>query len=306
MAGTRTLRDCYEAIKPFADSITNINFNAQNLYDSLLSAAFTKVFEFNLHICSDEHDKDPYFYTASLRGICEDIIVLKFLGLLTEVDRQEVVSNITMASLFDSMAKQSRFFEHYRPGQPILPGSGKQASVEVRLSELVTENTSLKRKHGWQSPPNAYLPSVRSMAKTSNLLDLYDFIYSMTSKWVHFSPRNLMRMGWGETQKDGGPDLKDGSPLSFTTRNFIQYYREFNEFYGSFLFVLFYDLLGDKFRWPTEANSILDDLRQHLDQKIRWPEDVTFEEMNIKSPSFLVRLLLHSAQRVGKGKNPQD
>jgi hypothetical protein len=41
------------------------------------------------------------------------------------------------------------------------------------------------------------LPSVRALATSTDLRDLYDFIYHATSTTVHFNPGQLMRGVWG-------------------------------------------------------------------------------------------------------------
>jgi hypothetical protein len=69
------------------------------------------------------------------------------------------------------------------------------------------------------------------MAKSANLHALYSYLYSTASKWVHFSPQILLRMGWGGAKDDVG----DHTERTFTAANFSQYYVEFNKTYSLLL-----------------------------------------------------------------------
>jgi hypothetical protein len=108
------------------------------------------------------------------------------------------------------------------------------------------------------------MPSVREMAKHSDLLELYEYVYHATSSLVHFNPRILLRMGWGVL-----PDIQ------FSTQNFEDYYSDFSCFYSLYL-------LSKFGKWLVEIDFLnasaaiefqkIDDL---LDAESRWPELVT-------------------------------
>ncbi|MBH0183558.1 MAG: hypothetical protein HP490_18295 [Nitrospira sp.] len=132
------------------------------------------------------------------------------------------------------------------------------------------------------------------MAKASSLEPLYSYLYAATSIGVHFSPHILLRMGWG-----GKPgDVGDETEWTFTTNNFSQYYAEFNQVYALMVLLRFIngpaaDIL------PPKAVSIVATLKSCLDIPLRWPEDVTFEEMNLKGPGSIQRILLRAAHDIG-------
>ena len=77
-------------------------------------------------------------------------------------------------------------------------------------------------------------------------------------------------MGWG--------DLPE---ITFSTRHFNTYYKHFGCFYGAYLFkelcawMISIDLLDKTVE--TDLQEIVD----LLGKETRWPEIVTFEEMNI-------------------------
>ena len=49
----------------------------------------------------------------------------------------------------------------------------------------------------------------------------------------------------------------------------------------------------------SDAASMLLALKGQLDGPLRWPEDVTYEEMNLKGPGSLQRILLRAAHEIG-------
>jgi hypothetical protein len=113
-------------------------------------------------------------------------------------------------------------------------------------------------------------------------------------KWVHFSPHVLLRMGWGGSKDD----LSDETKWDFTTQNFVQYYVDFNRVYA--LMLLLRALRGPAaLLLPTDVLPTIEALEAQLEHPLRWPEDVTFEEMNIKGPGTIIRILLRAAHEKG-------
>ena len=55
---------------------------------------------------------------------------------------------------------------------------------------------------------------------------------------------------------------------------------------------------------PANASPILAALQQRLDKPLRWPEDVTFEEMNLKGPGSVSRILMRAVHEVGNVDAP--
>ncbi|QNF34215.1 hypothetical protein HUW51_16350 [Adhaeribacter swui] len=129
------------------------------------------------------------------------------------------------------------------------------------------------------------LPSVYVMAKKTGYEELYTYFYYATSSLVHFRPDILAKMAWGTFGEDGR--LKD---YTVSIKNFSNYYLEFNLVYGTYLFKEFignhfYEVamsIENKLDWIKKIDALLDR---------DWPELVTFEHMNIKPPSSIIRIL---------------
>ncbi len=245
-----------------------------------------KSLEFAALVYRDPSSDHGFFITSTLRGICEDLIVLTFVAPLSPDNRNETVSLLMAKNVADGIAAQSAFFKSMRPWQPVLqPPPQTSTDTEKRLRTLA-KTLGWTGKQPW--------PTVWFMAKASSLAPLYSYIYAATSKWVHFSPHILLRMGWGGKSDDVG----DETVWTFTTSNFAQYYAEFNQVYA--LMLLLQLVRGPATSIvPPDAASIIAALSSCLHSPLRWPEDVTFEEMNLKGPGSLQRILLRAAHDVG-------
>jgi hypothetical protein len=83
----------------------------------------------------------------------------------------------------------------------------------------------------------------------------------------------LLRSGWGD------PPL-----FSYSPRHFNSYYEAVARTYSLLLFCLYFELFARFLRAvPTVRNSV-SVLRRDLLLEPRWPEMVTFEEMNLELP----------------------
>lgn len=249
------------------------------MHGILLRAAVVKSWEFASFAHRSPAPANGFYLTATLRGICEDLIVLSFLGTLSSGDCDTAIRLLSRKDLVEAVGTQSAFFKEERPWQPVLVEPS--ASFDTGENELRGLAASL----GWKG--RQAWPSVWYMAKATSLTPLYSYLYSATSRWVHFSPQILMRMGWGNS-----PDKpSDQTRWHFTTKNFSRYYTEFNRVYSAYLFLRLLRGPARELRDST-ADALLDSLEGDLSEVIRWPELVTYEEMNLKGPSQIQRLLL--------------
>lgn len=251
------------------------------LFVCILKAGLAKNYELNRMIFDDENPTNPFTLTTTLRGLCEDIIGLKYLSTFDLSDRNEAISLLITESTFDFIEKQKTFFTLLRPQQRIL--GRDNATEEAKAKRRLLAN--FKQKYGWTSRKER--PTIREMAETIGLLTFYDYLYAVTSSFVHFSPRNLARMGWGVTQHT----------FRYSTSNFAEYYNVFNEFYGVFLFITFCtsfcSLLGCKEEFDLPVTKLI----EILDAETRWPELVTWEEMNMVGRKSLSQMLFYSVER---------
>ena len=105
------------------------------------------------------------------------------------------------------------------------------------------------------------------------LAKLYDYLYRLTSGTVHFSVGALLRTGWGPKPR-----------CTFSVRHFALYYAAFARIYGAFLFCTYAELFPTILRPNKTDRARLGAIRASIQSVVRWPEMITFEEMNLPVP----------------------
>jgi len=173
-----------------------------------------------------------------------------------------------------STIRQNEYFIEERNHQPRV--------TEEILNLVHPDNTfeskitSLKIKYSWdRKTPTAYL-----MAEEGNLGKMYRYFYHATSRLVHFNPHLLMKLSWGKCESLDKENLKKAK-FKVSTNNFNTYYEEFCKFYGSYLFIKFTDLFKKYLVISEYLNEQINEIRVVFSDNRRWPELITFEELNI-------------------------
>ena len=263
-----------DPLRPFMEKTATVHSPIEKVFLSCLSASFVKAFEF-VNISTKQKYDNAFFFTPALRGITEEIIYFRFLSSTSDHIREEVIKNLQLYETHKCLEQQDSFFKTFRPFQPII--SIRPFDIEKVSNELC----SFWQQRGWPKL-NKETPPVREIAEKSDpgiLEVIYDFIYRLTSKVVHFSPQVLLRSGWGP------PDLKY---MTFNFKNMGPYYLGINQIYGSYLLCLYFEFFGHFFEVKQKTKDAVTELRKHILKKLRWPEMVTYEEMNIPVPSLSV------------------
>lgn len=292
-ASEKSVAEILAALQPKMETITRGSFKSHGMYGCALRASLAKAFEFASLSNQEEPLAHGFFITATLRGICEDLIVFSFLEQFSSVEKNKVMSLLTRINITEALEAQKVFFEENRPWQPVVkPNIGQESDTSLQLR-------ALSKKAGWEG--KRPWPSVWFMAKYSGLDAIYKYLYSATSKWVHFSPHILLRMGWGGEQ-ESLESIGDHTEWAFTAMNFQNYYKEFNEIYSIFLLLKL--LRGPARRLlPLKAVENLSELESSLTKPLRWPELVTYEELNLRGPNPLLRFALKFAHESKLGES---
>lgn len=272
-----------DPLRPIMERAATVHSPLKEVFLSCLKAAFVKAFEF-VDMATKQKDDKAFFSTPALRGIAEDIIYFRFLSNLPPETREQVITRLQLCSVKKCLEQQKSFFEVFRPSQPIVPI--QITSADEHLCKL----NLFWKKNGWSNlNKNKLTPPVREIAKEldSGILEVvYDFIYRLTSKIVHFNPHILLKSGWGPSD----------SQITFSFKNMDRYYSEINQIYGSYLLCLYFELFGQSFNLKQKEKIAVKELRKHLLDIFRWPEMITFEEMNHPLPPVRLKPNLSVAQ----------
>jgi hypothetical protein len=166
------------------------------------------------------------------------------------------------------MLTQVRFFEANNPFQPVVGGSA------TKLQNLMlADRNDLRAFWKAQGVAKKNGPTVKDMADRTGLAQTYEYIYFLSSNFVHFNPHALMRMGWGPEE----------GAFRFSVHNFARYYADLASFYGAVLFVGFFYRIGTGY-FSDETSADTEAILKAIDDVPRWPEIVTFEELNRRPP----------------------
>jgi hypothetical protein len=257
----------------------------EGLYRAVLKASLVRLYEYTEFVHGDISDEkaEAFFAAAPLRQCCEDLIALKFLALLRRRDRDSAIQALMLISTNNAAEKQVAFFKKSRPYQPVLPPPWEKPTVDKvkdRLNEIGA------RTQLWRTERK--LPPIEQMAKKVGLTALYDFLYAATSEIVHFNVRISLRSGWGDSSK---PEF------SFSPANFSRYYLMFTRIYSAFLLVQFCRAFRVMLKLSPSFMTAIDEIELSIESQIRWPEILTFEEMNVRHNENIILLALSAVMQ---------
>jgi hypothetical protein len=198
-------------IGPFIRHAAKGKMRPDHVFSNCVRASISKSYEFCLDAHRKTTEKSAFFLVASLRSICEDLIVLSYISTLPKEERDQLTTLMMHRELAVQLDAQSKFFRTARPDQAVLgAGNSKASDFESQIREIW-------KKNGWPGLSSAWMPQIRQIADKNHydlLVTLYDFLYRLTSGMVHFNPAVLIRSGWGDPPES-----------HFSPRNFHKYSR---------------------------------------------------------------------------------
>jgi len=259
------LQELYNQID--VSELQTIDVNSSSIFEGLLRVAFCKCIQLNQMIHESINNDNSFLYLPNIRGICEEIIVLKFIDdLISDSDKDILLLSMSKLTIAKELREQELFIRKYRPAQPVLKEDFANNFKGEEISEVLNRNGI----NGNKMPPTA------QMADRIGLKELYDYLYRGSCSFVHFNPRIMQRTIWAE---------KNSTKVYKTSiTNFHKYYFSFSSFYCSYLLVLLYKYFGHYFHLSTEHVKIFVEIKEFIRRTRHYPELVTFEEVDLKRP----------------------
>ena len=260
------------------------------MFSLCVKASFVKAYDFTSEVFRSEDMPNAFFLLPSLRSICEDLIVLGFLRSIPNPERNELLTILMFHEVRTKIRSQSHFFEFTRPFQPVLSPTENSS-----ISDLESKSRSFWKANGWPNMQRGVNPQIRQIAEKQGqflLAALYDYLYRLTSGMVHFNPQILLRLGWHETSQN----------VRFSAEHFKEYYSDMCRIYGCYLFCLYFEIFRKNLRPSHDNMEAIENIRFQLSFESRWPEMVTFEEMNIRPPKQSGLNLFHRFLFAGQSK----
>jgi len=280
----------FKALTTYMASVAKGTIHRHRMYSLCVKASACKCFEFNLAVRDFAISKSAFFAMASLRGMCEDLIVLRYISTMPPKDREELVKALSGHEIVARIKLQDAFFTAVRPQQPVLSLN----DADTVIASTGAAARAIWQRHGWPKLDKGAMPQIRQIAEKQGLHQLailYDFLYRLTSAGVHFNVQSLLRSGWGSQKQ-----------FVFSAKNFQGYFANYCSLYGQFLFCLYFEFFSAVLRPTAKERTIVAKIRENVLFTPRWPEMVTYEEMNQKPPTDgeTLRMLVSAFQAVSR------
>ncbi len=283
------IRATFQAIQSKESFCASLKQNGEmDFRADVVKAALAKCLEFNLAVSADKKSAvSPFIFVSNLRGICEDLIVITYAIFLGQNVAQELFRKRIALDFAKSVLTQRIFFEANNPIQPIYGGLTDISELEKNV-ELAQDDLSNFWKLRGARKKNG--PTVRDMSRSVGLETTYGYIYFLSSNFVHFNTNSLLRMGWG---------LSNG-PFTYSTSTMSNYYEDLSILYGMMLFIGFYNAFSPSF-FDSDLQAEIGALTRYVTAFGRWPEIVTFEEMNQKLPPPIIHAIYMTRAKENAG-----
>ena len=279
------VNECLAELEPCIRRLSHYSLANDKLFQICIQTSLVRAYEFCRLVFGNRSNDIAIFLFSSLRASCEEVISLSFLQkILDESDRNTALKLFHEHEFHDQLETQSIYFKSNRPFQPVVSsGIDQRSDYRVNLQKLISQ----AGLNNFKSTKNKPLPSTKVMAETignKTLLSLYSFIFSLTSKSVHFSPHGLLKMAWGNL-----PDF------TISTSHFDIYHRAQCQVYGVFLLVVGFEQFYSLLNLSNAEGEAVSKLRKGLRRHPRWPELITHEEMNLSHPNEKILPFLPAA-----------
>jgi hypothetical protein len=141
---------------------------------------------------------------AFIRHACDEYLWMLYLQHLTKEASNAVLVNMAYNDSFRGVLAARDFSSRDRM---IRLGFGEDIldHVEEMIEETTNGFTHLGQRLGW--PKKKQTPSTKWIAETVGEGALYDYLFSASSRAVHFSGHEVMRRGW--VKEDDTLDVQD-------------------------------------------------------------------------------------------------
>ncbi len=186
------------ALRPWIESACSLDWNPSDGFGRIVvRAALRRQLE-SLDVVIDLAEGDRGFAAVGLlRPSCEELLWLRDLTSLS-IDRFE---RLTMAMIGTGVLKDLEA-QAGDVGEDLIGAMGLDkdlARYRATDGQRREELKSLGRQLSWpkRSTKHGDAPSTWFVAMKTDSVDLYNFMYHATSRYVHFSPVELTRQGWG-------------------------------------------------------------------------------------------------------------
>lgn len=219
------VRDTLQALDPWVHASSQIAWTPDQGVLPLVRSSVIKRQHECLTIAVDLVDRGQGFAAVGfLRPACEEYLWAKYLSAITKADAERLLKVLVKSELWDSLKAQDDYSGNTAMAQMELAPYFKrmETSRKFRAAEVKAIGTKLK----WEKRTleNSQFPSMSFIAKSVGETKLYKILYHASSRYVHFSPHELMRRAWGKS-----------GDVSVSSEHFSKYWGSFVLYWGTYL-----------------------------------------------------------------------
>lgn len=249
----------------------------KNLTETLIQSAIAKCIDFNIEANNlSENRTSPFFLMGNSRAVCEELIYSALFRKLGHVQSESIAIGILKVQHLKSILAQTKFFSKNNELQSAFGSHQSPSQQEQGIC-----NAEVHLKDVWKQQGFNTTPSIQRLAREVGLETTYGYVYHMSSNFVHFNPNQLLRLGWGQNE----------GPFVFSIKHFEGYYSAVSRFLGAIVFLGYCCTFPDMFK-SGFAEKCVKHITSRLESNARWPEIITFEEMNQDIPTILTRAVM--------------
>lgn len=152
------------------------------------------------HAVRAVEEESAHNVAALVRPAVEELITISYLATLPRADAGRFLMLKMGIDLGEALEVQNRLFKNEKDAASQIPPMDPERQASIR-AEMVT----LATKYGWRvrgkgAKAISHGPSMGWMAHETGRRDLYDYLYGGASRLVHFSPTELLRRCWFDSE----------------------------------------------------------------------------------------------------------
>jgi hypothetical protein len=266
-ARLREILDQLDAMTVTMGQMSLGNSIASRYYEIVRRAALVRQresLEALISLCETGHSA---FAVCLLRPAYEELLWVEYLAQHPEL-ANDILIRLVQTGITDSVEAQSNYL-----GSDKLKQTGfTMKFVKMRLAKGKDVQAALRemgRKLGWR--PGATLPSVALLSRKVGREKEYTYLYQATSRFVHFSPHELVRRAWGNP-----------TSITISSAHFTGYWSAFALHWGLRIYIQTFaacsDLADLDAAQPDAYERMLDLLNQYVPpvpiitrEELEWP-----------------------------------
>src|SRR5258706_5653997 len=219
-------RKLLDSTEPFVDAATQLKWKpADGFLPLILRATIRRQFDCLASTVELVNLFRGYAAAPLLRPACEEFIWTKYLLKLDAEVAERLIKAVAQSELLASLDAQDNYAGRKVSNQ--LGLTKYLRSMQRRSGQLRSEFRSLGVELDWgkREVEAGRPPAVALLAKKTGETRLYKLLYHASSRFVHFSPSELLRRTWGKS-----------GDVSIRSTHFGKYWAAFTLHWGAYVF----------------------------------------------------------------------